>query len=82
MEAVDSILGDLHLDSVPKLVVFNKIDRLSDGANAVASLCRRHGAVAVSALRGEGLDHLVEAADRMLGESRAGTDALQGIVVD
>jgi GTPase len=82
MEAVDSILGDLHLDSVPKLVVFNKIDRLSDGTDSLASLCRRHGAVAVSALRGQGLDHLVEAADRMLGEPRAGADALHGIVVD
>jgi GTP-binding protein HflX len=79
---VDSILGDLHLDSVPKLVVFNKIDRLSDGADALASLCRRHGAVAVSALRGEGLGHLVETADRMLGEPRAGADAPDPVVVD
>jgi GTP-binding protein HflX len=76
MEAVDSILSDLHLDSVPKLVVFNKIDRLSDGADAPASLCRRHRAVAVSALRGQGLDHLVEAADRMLREPRPSSDAL------
>jgi GTP-binding protein HflX len=82
MEAVDAILGDLHLDSVPKLAVFNKVDRLSDGSETLGSLCRRHGAVAVSALRGHGLAELVAAADRMLGEPRANAEALHGIVVD
>jgi GTP-binding protein HflX len=67
MQAVDSILHDLGLDDRARLVVFNKIDRLGDGADLLASLCRRHGAVAVSALRREGLDRLVEAADERLG---------------
>jgi GTP-binding protein HflX len=67
MQAVDAILHDLELDRVAKLVVFNKVDRLGNGADLLANLVRRHDAVAVSALRGEGLDRLVEIADRRLG---------------
>ena len=37
----------------------------------------RYRAVAVSALRGEGLDRLVEAADHMLGEKQPSADAAQ-----
>ncbi len=80
IEAVDAILHGLHLDSVSKLVVFNKIDRLSDGAEALTSLCRRHRAVAVSALSRQGLDHLVEAADHMLGELRPNGEAIHEFV--
>ncbi len=67
MQAVDSILHELDLDRIAKLVVFNKVDRLQNGADEIASLCRRHDGVAVSALRGDGLDRLVDAADRRLG---------------
>jgi GTP-binding protein HflX len=76
MQAVDAILAQLSLDRVPKLVVFNKTDRLGNGSDWLASLCRRYRAVAVSALRREGLDQLVEAADHLLGEPRPTVDAL------
>ena len=74
MKAVDAILHDLDLGRVPKLVVFNKADRLGNGSEWLASLTHRHHAVAVSALRGEGLDRLVETADRLLGEPQATAD--------
>ena len=74
MKAVDAILHDLDLGRVPKLVVFNKADRLGNGSEWLASLTHRHHAVAVSALRGEGLDRLVETADRLLGEPQAAAD--------
>ena len=76
MQAVDAILAQLALERVPKLVVFNKIDRLSNGSDWLASLSRRHQAVAVSARRGEGLDRLVDEADRLLGEPHAAAEAL------
>ena len=76
MQAVDAILAQLALERVPKLVVFNKIDRLSNGSDWLASLSRRHHAVAVSARRGEGLDRLVDEADRLLGEPHAAAEAL------
>ncbi len=73
MGAVEGILRDLDLDRVARLVVFNKIDRLGDGSDFLQGLCRRHQAVAVSALQAEGLKALVEAADRILFEQREGT---------
>jgi len=76
MQAVDAILAQLALERVPKLVVFNKIDRLSNGSDWLASLSRRHHAVPVSARRGEGLDRLVDEADRLLGEPHAAAEAL------
>jgi GTPase len=76
MKAVDAILQDLDLAQVRKLVVFNKTDRLGNGSDWLASLTRRYGAVAVSALRGEGLDRLVETADRLLGEPLAAVQLL------
>jgi len=74
MKAVDAILHDLDLGRVPKLVVFNKADRLGNGSERLASLTHRHHAVAVSALRGEGLDRLVETADRLLGQPQVTAD--------
>jgi GTP-binding protein HflX len=73
MASVDAILHDLHLDQVPQLVVFNKVDRLAgngNGVDDVANLCRRHDGIATSARTREGLDRLVEVADRMLFEER------------
>jgi GTP-binding protein HflX len=70
MRAVDGILTDLALEHLPRLVVFNKIDDLGNGSELLQNLCRRHGAVAVSALQREGLDRLVEAADRLLFQER------------
>jgi len=75
MQAVDTILAELAVERVPKLVVFNKTDRLSNGSEKLSSLCRRHRGVAVSALRRDGLDRLVAEADRLLGEPRPAADA-------
>jgi GTP-binding protein HflX len=66
MAAVDRILADLGLDRIPKLVVLNKIDRLAGSGLDLETLCSRYDAVAVSALQREGLERLVEAADRLL----------------
>jgi len=66
MQSVDAILADLGLDQTPRLVVFNKIDRLENGAERLRMLCRRYQAVAVSAARREGLDALVDSADRLV----------------
>ena len=61
MEAVNRVLTDLDLGSIPRLVVMNKIDLAE--ASAVGTLCRRYDAVAVSALKREGLDQLLKAAE-------------------
>jgi len=52
--SVETILRDLHVDEKPTLLVFNKIDRLGDGARADLP----PGALDVSAASGDGLDRL------------------------
>lgn len=56
--AVHSILDELQLGSIPRLIVFNKADRLDSWeAKAIA---RQTGGVAVSAVTGQGLKTLID----------------------
>jgi GTP-binding protein HflX len=57
MAAVTETLGALELSQTPRLLVFNKIDRVDP--DEVTNLCARHAAVAVSALRPESLKPLL-----------------------
>jgi GTP-binding protein HflX len=58
IDAVETVLEDLGVAATPRLVVLNKSeDRMSPGADAEAD---RLDAVRISALRGVGLDRLVE----------------------
>ena len=77
IEAVETILQELDVDDVPTLLVLNKLDRLAaaDGDRAARWL-RSRDAVAVSALRRDGLDRLVARADAILfgGSDQASRD--------
>lgn len=53
IEIVENILTDLGLDKVPRIFVLNKCDRLE--SKMMETLCRRHQAIGVSALRKETL---------------------------
>jgi GTP-binding protein HflX len=66
MEAVEAILEGLGFAAIPRLVVFNKIDRVP--AALLPSLRGRPDAVAVSALTTEGMDELVERVGTLVGE--------------
>lgn len=58
--AVHGVLEDIGAQDVPELVVFNKID-LVDEPGVVGDLLSRHeGAVAISAVTGEGIDKLLD----------------------
>jgi len=63
---VEGLLEDLGLDSVPRLLVFNKEDRL-DRTEAEA-IVRKYGAISLSAHRPESLPRLLEAIGRKLGQ--------------
>jgi GTP-binding protein HflX len=65
MEAVEGILDELDLNLIPRLLVFNKVDLLGDGSY-VQNLCRRQGAVGVSALNRESLIPLLAALESRL----------------
>ncbi|MEW6543562.1 MAG: GTPase HflX [Nitrospirota bacterium] len=73
MNAVETILSDLDLGGIPRLLVFNKCDRLVP--EEAESLCRRHGAIGISALAPSTLLPLVAALDRTITEVRASSSA-------
>ena len=56
--AVHEVLDELGLGDAPEILVFNQVDRLPPGVGR--SIAARHDGVAVSALRGEGLEELLE----------------------
>lgn len=68
MEAVESILSSLELLERPRVVVFNKADRLQPGE--AEALARAHGGVAASAARREGLEALLMACEEALFSQR------------
>ena len=71
VEAVNKVLADLELRSIPRLFVMNKSDQVD--ATLIAGLCRRYEAVSVSALRREGLDQLIQTAEAVINEQIMGT---------
>ncbi len=67
-EAVHETLREIGAEHVPALVVLNKIDRLENPAAAQVTLDAFPRAVAVSALRGIGIEALLEAVGEQLYE--------------
>ncbi len=48
IESVENILGDLHLDEKPRLIVFNKVDKIAE--EEAHNLSLRYDAVTIAAL--------------------------------
>lgn len=67
--AVDHILGELQLDAIPQIVVYNKSDQVP--AFEARALANKAAGVAVSAQTGAGLDVLVEKVARRLWQIEA-----------
>jgi len=70
-EDVAAILESLGVsEDVPRLEVWNKIDRLDEGAHdtVLTQAARREGVLAVSAVTGEGVPELVAAVGAMLAQ--------------
>ena len=63
--AVEKILEELDIKTKPTIRVFNKEDRFTDKA-LLDVLCRRFGAIAVSALHGETLPPLVQKLESLI----------------
>lgn len=75
-EAVLETLEEIEADQVPVLNVLNKIDRLDDPDAAQDALDEFENAVAISALRGQGLDELLAAVSRKLYETLTPVEVL------
>jgi GTP-binding protein HflX len=69
--AVEGILADLGYDDLPRLLVFNKADRLGE-QDLADLLAVRPGALAISALHRIGIDALLAQLDLSLPLSAAG----------
>jgi GTP-binding protein HflX len=68
-EAVHNTLKDIQADQIPMIPVLNKIDRLNNPDNAQLTLGSFPNAVAISALRGDGIDELLQTIKIRLFES-------------
>ncbi len=68
-EAVHQTLKEIHADHIPVIPVLNKIDRLNDPDNARRNLETFPNAVAISALRGDGIEDLLQMVKNRLYES-------------
>jgi GTP-binding protein HflX len=80
IRAVDRILQDLDLHEIDRILVFNKIDLITD--EEIVPLCRRFDAIAVSACRRETFaDLLREMEERCWGE-QARSDLDSSVAAD
>lgn len=70
MEAVDAVIKELDAFGKQTLIVFNKIDNLTDRELAETYVKRFPGSVAISACTGEGVDKLVQALQQALSSWR------------
>src|SRR5258705_11756159 len=70
MEAVDGVIKELDAYGKQTLIVFNKIDNLSNRELTASYTQRFPGSVAISARTGEGLPHLVQALQDALASWR------------
>jgi GTP-binding protein HflX len=66
IEAVERVLLEMGLEDHPRFLVFNKEDRMDP--EEVRALCKRYGAVSLSALRPESLARFFEALKKKLWE--------------
>jgi len=73
IRSVDEILSYLELDHLPRLLVFNKEDKLPEEERSAIS--QKYGAVSISALRPESLERFFRAIERKLWEERDGKEA-------
>ncbi len=76
VEAVERILKELELDRTPRLIVWNKADLVSP--IEVKALVRVRGGVAISAAKKEGIEVLLEKAERTLF-AESGSEALSAL---
>lgn len=64
--SVETVLQSLALDQIPRVLVFNKCDQLPAGQAEV--LCRRYGAIGISALQPETLPPLLRHLEERLAD--------------
>ncbi|MQL90514.1 hypothetical protein Taro_023108 [Colocasia esculenta] len=75
IDSVDKVLSELDVISIPKLVVWNKVDKAPD-SKIVRSESKRQGIVCMSALNGDGLEDFCIAVQEKVKDSLVHVEAL------
>ncbi|CAH2069581.1 unnamed protein product, partial [Thlaspi arvense] len=76
IEAVEKVMSELDVSSIPKLVVWNKVDRVDDPQKVKLEADERGNVICISALTGEGLDEFCNAVQEKLKDSMVWVEAL------
>ncbi|KAL4279715.1 hypothetical protein GQ457_03G038540 [Hibiscus cannabinus] len=76
VDAVEKVLAELDVSEIPKLMVWNKVDRVSDPQKIKLEAERREDVVCISALTGEGLQEFCNAVHEKLKDSMVPVEAL------
>ncbi|GAB4852061.1 hypothetical protein Ancab_016254 [Ancistrocladus abbreviatus] len=76
MDAVEKVLSELDVSTIPRLMVWNKVDKASDPCVVKARAKEREDVVCISALTGDGLDDFCDAVQEKLKDSMVWVEAL------
>ncbi|XP_021759912.1 uncharacterized protein LOC110724763 [Chenopodium quinoa] len=76
IDAVDKVLSELDVSLIPMLIIWNKVDKVSDPEKIKAEAKRRGNVVCLSALNGDGLDEFCNAIQEKLKDSMVWVEAL------
>ncbi|KAI3969929.1 hypothetical protein MKX01_038397 [Papaver californicum] len=76
IDAVDKVLSELDVSSIPKLIIWNKVDKVSDPCNLKIEAEAREDVICVSALSGDGLQDFCDAVQSKLKDSMVWVEAL------
>ncbi|KAL5557969.1 hypothetical protein UlMin_034180 [Ulmus minor] len=76
IDAVDRVLSELDVSSIPKLMVWNKVDKVSNPEKVKLEAANRGDVVCISALNGDGLIDFCNAVHEKLKDSMVWVEAL------
>ncbi|KAL5999170.1 hypothetical protein ACLOJK_040620 [Asimina triloba] len=76
IDAVEEVLAELDVESLPKLMVWNKVDKSSDPRKLKIEAKERGDTVCMSALSGEGLEDFCNAVQEKLKDSMVLVEAV------
>ncbi|KAH6771666.1 GTP-binding protein [Perilla frutescens var. hirtella] len=76
IDAVDKVLEELDTSSIPKLIVWNKVDNAKDPEKIRSEAKKDPDIVCISALTGEGLDDFCNAVQERLKDMMVWVEAL------
>ncbi|KAK4365127.1 hypothetical protein RND71_016485 [Anisodus tanguticus] len=76
IEAVEKVLSELDTSSIPKLMLWNKVDKAGDAEKIKLEAKTRNNVVCISAVTGEGLDEFCNEIQNRLKDAMVWVEAL------